>query len=88
MNYEERNARLTRYMAMAIEAKDVAEKAYSASMDSSAEFGYEMGVMAEQTRIYEAIDHISSSLTDEEEDAKLALEIIKQVVFREDDENE
>jgi hypothetical protein len=44
--------------------------------------------MTERTRIYEAIDEISGSLTDKEEDAKLALEIIKQVIFRTDDEDE
>ena len=82
MDYEERNAHLTSYMAKAIAAKDLAEKAYSASMDSSAEFGYEMGVMAEKARIEGEIDAFTEALTDNEEDAKLVLEVIKQIVAR------
>lgn len=86
MDYEERSAHLSRYMAKAIEAKDVAEKAYSASMDSSAEFGYEMGVMAEKARIEGEINAFTEALTDSEEDAKLVLEVIKQIVSRTDED--
>ena len=88
MDYEERSAHLTRYMAKAIEAKDVAEKAYNASMDSSAEFGYEMGMMSEKSRIEKEINAIMQSLTDDEEDAKLTLEIVKQIVARTDIEED
>jgi hypothetical protein len=88
MNYEERSKHLSDYMAKVVDAKAELEKAFTRSIDSASEFGYEMGVMSEQARIYEVIDGISSSLTDEEEDAKLALEIIKQVVFRKEDEDE
>jgi phosphopantetheine adenylyltransferase len=88
MNYEERSKSLSDYMAKVVDAKTELESAFTRSIDSASEFGYEMGVMSEQARIYEEIDAISSSLTDEEEDAKLALEIVKQVVFRKDEEDE
>jgi hypothetical protein len=84
MDYEQRSAYLTGYMAKAIEAKTLAERAYNESMDVSAEFGYEMGVMSEKARIEGEINALIESLTDEEEDAKLTLEIVKQIVARTD----
>jgi len=84
MDYEERSARLSGYMSKAIETKSLAEKAYNDAMDTSAEFGYEMGVMSEKARIEGEINALIESLTDEEEDAKLTLEIVKQIVARTD----
>jgi hypothetical protein len=84
MDYEERSVRLSDYMSKAIETKSLAEKAYNDAMDSSAEFGYEMGVMSEKARIEGEINALIESLTDEEEDAKLTLEIVKQIVARTD----
>lgn len=75
-------------MANAINAKKIAEEAQKTALDAASEFGYEMGVMFEKGRIYEELDAIFHSLTDEEEDAKLTLEIAKQVVSRTDNENE
>lgn len=84
MDYEQRSAHLTKYMAVAIEAKSAAEKAFNEAMDISAEFGYEMGSMSEKARIEGEINALIESLTDEEEDAKLTLEIVKQIVARTD----
>ena len=75
-------------MTKAVEAKTAAEEAYKTSMDAASEFGYEMGVMFEKARIYDEIDAIMQSLTDEEEDARLTLEIVKQVISRADPEND
>jgi hypothetical protein len=71
-------------MTNAINAKDLAEQAQKTALDAASEFGYEMGVMSEQARIYEEIDVITRSLTDDEEDARLTLEIVKQIVARTD----
>lgn len=71
-------------MTNAINAKDLAEEAQKTALDAASEFGYEMGVMSEQARIYEEIDVITRSLTDDEEDARLTLEIVKQIVARTD----
>jgi hypothetical protein len=43
-----------------------------------------MGMMFEKARIEEEINAIMQSLTDDEEDAKLTLEIVKQIVARTD----
>jgi hypothetical protein len=84
MEYEERSAYLSGYMAKAVHAKTLAEEAYKDSMDAASEFGYEMGMMFEKARIEEEINAIMQSLTDDEEDAKLTLEIVKQIVARTD----
>ena len=84
MDYEERSAYLSDYMKKAIHAKATAEKAYSDAMDTSAEFGYEMGVMSEKTRIENEIDALIQTLTDDEESAKLTLGIVKEIVSRTD----
>lgn len=71
-------------MSKVVDAKTVAEDAQKTVLDAASEFGYEMGVMFEKGRIYEELDAIFHSLTDEEEDAKLTIEIAKQVVSRTD----
>jgi hypothetical protein len=88
MEYEERSAYLSGYMAKAVHAKTLAEEAYKDSMDAASEFGYEMGVMFEKARIEDEINAIMQSLTDDEEDAKLTLEIVKQIVARTDTEED
>jgi hypothetical protein len=84
MDYEQRSVYLSGYMAKAVQAKTLAEEAYKDSMDAASEFGYEMGMMFEKARIEEEINAILLSLTDEEEDARLTLEIVKQIVARTD----
>jgi hypothetical protein len=84
MEYEKRSAYLSGYMTKAVHAKTLAEGAYRDSMDAASEFGYEMGMMFEKARIEEEINAIMQSLTDDEEDARLTLEIVKQIVARTD----
>jgi len=88
MDFKEKSEYLSGYMAKVIDAKTVAEDAQKAALDAASEFGYEMGVMFEKGRIYEELDAIFHSLTDEEEDARLTLEIAKQVVSRTDYKDE
>jgi hypothetical protein len=88
MDFKERSEYCSRWMANAIEAKNTAEEAQKTALDAASEFGYEMGVMYEKSRIYDELDAIFHSLTDEEEDAKLTLEIAKQVVSRTDNYDE
>ena len=89
MKYEERTVYLSDYMSKAVEAKSLAQKANNEALDVAAEFGYEMGAMSEKSRIESEIDALIQSLTDNEEDAKLTLEIVKQIVARTDiEENE
>jgi hypothetical protein len=86
MDYKERSGHLNDYMSKAVEAKSLAEKAYNSSIDASAEFGYEMGIMTEKARIEGEINAFTQTLTDDEEDAKLVLEVIKQIVSRTDED--
>jgi hypothetical protein len=88
MDHEERSAHLTDYMSKAIAAKDLAERTFSEAMDVSAAFGYEMGIMTEKARIEGEIDAFTQTLTDNEEDAKLVLEVIRQIVSRMDEETD
>jgi phosphopantetheine adenylyltransferase len=85
MNYEERSEYMSSYVAKVVNARTVAEDAQKNALDAASEFGYEMGVMSEKFRINEEITDIFDSLTDEEEDAKLTLEIVRQIVSRADD---
>jgi hypothetical protein len=71
-------------MANAINAKNAAEEAQKTALDAASEFGYEMGVMYEKTRIYDELEAVFKDLTDEEEDAKLTIEIVKQAILRMD----
>jgi formylmethanofuran dehydrogenase subunit B len=88
MDFKERSEYCSRWMANAINAKKAAEEAQGVALDAASEFGYEMGVMFEKGRIYEELESIFQSLTDEEEDAKLTIEIVKQAILRMDTEND
>jgi hypothetical protein len=75
-------------MANAINAKNAAEEAQKTALDAASEFGYEMGVMYEKTRIYDELEAVFKDLTDEEEDAKLTIEIVKQAILRMDTQDD
>jgi hypothetical protein len=84
MDFQERSEYCSRWMANAINAKNAAEEAQKTALDAASEFGYEMGVMYEKTRIYDELEAVFKDLTDEEEDAKLTIEIVKQAILRMD----
>jgi phosphopantetheine adenylyltransferase len=88
MDFQERSEYLSTYVTKAIKAKTAAEQAQGLALDAASEFGYEMGVMDEKTRIYGELETIFHGLTDEEEDAKLTIEIVKQAILRMDTEND
>ena len=75
-------------MTNAINAKKAAEEAQKTALDAASEFGYEMGVMYEKTRIYDELEAVFKDLTDEEEDAKLTIEIVKQAILRLDTQDD
>jgi hypothetical protein len=47
-----------------------------------------MGVMYEKSRIYDELETVFKDLTDEEEDAKLTIEIVKQAILRMDTQDD
>lgn len=83
-----RNARLSKYMALAVAAKSEMQDATTKAFDAGAEFGFELGAVAKEEAVLGLIDEMFNNLTDEEEDAKLTLEIVKQMILRLDEENE
>lgn len=86
--FEKRSRKLSIYLNTAIEAREAMKVATDLAFDTGSEFGFELGAMEKETAILEKIDEVFASLTDEEEDAKLTLEIIKQVILRMGDEND
>ena len=86
--FDRRSARLSKYMTLAVDAKSEMQNATTKAFDAGAEFGFELGAVAKEEAVLALIDEMFSKLTDEEEDAKLTLEIIKQMILRLDNENE
>ena len=48
--------------------------------DSANAFGYELGVLDERTRFENILDEFGTSLLPSEEDAKVAIEILRKMV--------
>jgi len=88
MDFEEKSQYLSGYMHKVITSKTEAEDAQSKALDAASEFGYEMGAMAKTDEIIELIDDMFNNLSNTEEDAKLTLEILKQMILRLDNEND
>lgn len=86
--FEKRSAKLSKYMAAAVKAKTDMQDATTKAFDTGAEFGFELGAMEKETAILAKIDELFESLTDDEEDAKLTLGIVKAAILRLDDEND
>ena len=49
--------------------------------DSASSFGYELGIIDERARFEEILDEFSKSLLPSEEDAKVAIEILRKMVL-------
>lgn len=86
--FDKRSAKLSMYMSRAIDARSQVKTAVDKAFDAGSEFGYEMGAIAKEDEILTLIDDMFFNLTDSEEDAKLTLEIIKQMILRLDDKND
>jgi hypothetical protein len=87
MDFEEKSEHLSGYMAKVINAKTTAEEAQKTALDAASEFGFEMGALARTDEIIELIDNMFNNLSNTEEDAKLTLEIIKQMILRLDNKD-
>lgn len=86
--FDKRSAKLSAYMQRAIDARSEVKEAIDKAFDAGSEFGYEMGAIAKEDEILTLIDDMFHNLTSSEEDAKLTLEIIKQMILRLDDKND
>lgn len=86
--FDKRSTKLSKYVSRAIEARKAMDAAIDEAFDRGSEFGFEMGAMDKESTIIDLIDNMFHSLTDTEEDAKLTLEIIKQMILRLDQEND
>lgn len=58
------------------------------AFDAGSEFGYELGALAREDEILALIDDMFHNLTSSEEDAKLTLEIIRQMILRLDNKHD
>ena len=83
-----RSARLSQYMSTAVKKRESMKAAIDEAFDAGSEFGYELGAIAKEDEILELIDDMFHNLTSSEEDAKLTLEIIKQMILRLDNKND
>ena len=86
--FDKRSAKLSKYMHGAIQARSELKTAIDKAFDAGSEFGYEMGAIAKEDEILALIDDMFHNLTSSEEDAKLTLEIIKQMILRLDTKND
>ena len=86
--FDKRSAKLSMYMHRAIDARSEVKEAIDKAFDAGSEFGYEMGAIAKEDEILALINDMFFNLTDSEEDAKLTLEIIKQMILRLDNKND
>jgi hypothetical protein len=86
--FDKRSAKLSMYMSRAIDARSQVKTAVDKAFDAGSEFGYEMGAIAKEDEILTLINDMFYNLTDTEEDAKLTLEIIKQMILRLEDKND
>jgi hypothetical protein len=76
----EEAATLTRSFSEAMSKRRTAMDSFNDMADSANAFGYELGVLDERTRISEILDEFGASLLPSEEDAKVAIEILRKMV--------
>ena len=76
----EEAATLTRSFSEAMSKRRTAMDSFNDMADSANAFGYELGVLDERARVNEILDEFSASLLPSEEDAKVAIEILRKMV--------
>lgn len=86
--FDSRSSRLNKSMGLAIRAKSDMEAAINKAFDAGSEFGFELGAIEKEMAILDKIDEIFNALTDDEEDAKLTLGIVKEAILRLEIEND
>jgi hypothetical protein len=76
----EEAATLSRSFSEAMAKRRTAMDSFNDMADSASNFGYELGVMDERTRFENILDEFSASLLPSEEDARVAIEILRKMV--------
>jgi|TARA_R110000782_G_scaffold155051_6_gene247355 hypothetical protein len=76
----EEAATLTRSFSEAMAKRRTAMDSFNDMADSANAFGYELGVLDERTRFENILDEFGASLLPSEEDAKVAIEILRKMI--------
>tara|TARA_B110000503_G_scaffold82258_1_gene125560 strand:- start:99 stop:416 length:318 start_codon:yes stop_codon:yes gene_type:complete len=76
----EEAATLSRSFSEAMAKRRTAMDSFNDMADSASEFGYELGVADERARFENILDEFSASLLPSEEDARVAIEILRKMV--------
>lgn len=63
-----------------ISLRDKAKATTDELIDAATELGWDMGVLEERSATLEILDELENSLTDDEEDAKLTIGIIRKML--------
>jgi|TARA_B110000977_G_C11047017_1_gene480929 hypothetical protein len=71
---------LSRSFSEAMAKRRTAMDSFNDMADSANAFGYELGVLDERTRFENILDEFGTSLLPSEEDAKVAIEILRKMV--------
>lgn len=85
--FDKRSAKLSSLMGKVMDSKSLMKTAIDNAFDAGSEFGFELGAIDKETEILALIDKMFNDLTSSEEDAKLTLEIIRQMILRMDDKD-
>jgi hypothetical protein len=86
--FDRRSAKLSKYMSLAVQSREDMKTAIDNAFDAGSEFGYELGAMAREDEILSLLDDMFHNLTSSEEDAKLTIEIVRQMILRLDSKND
>lgn len=86
--FDSRSARLSKYMNKAVDSRSQMEAAIDKAFDAGSEFGFELGAIAKEDEILRLLEDMFDRLTSSEEDAKLTLEIVRQMILRLDSDND
>jgi hypothetical protein len=76
----EEAATLSRSFSEAMARRRTAMDSFNDMADSASSFGYELGVLDERSRFESILDEFSASLLPSEEDARVAIEILRKMV--------
>lgn len=72
----------------AISKRDAAYRAIDAVMDSAGVAWFELGQKLERGRVLELLDNFEDSLVDSEEDAKMAIHVLREMILSAQEETE
>lgn len=86
--YEEAKGRKTAAslaIKKSMHSRTIAEESFDNALDAAFESGWELGIIDERSRFADILNALENKLTDNEEDAKVTIEIIRKLVSTDSD---